>query len=85
MFLHVDPGAPGGMIVALREVLVRAEEELLKRLAQFLGADAVRLAIGRGDQVRSADLFGRPACREQTSAPQAETRPERKMVASGRR
>ena len=85
VFLHVDPGCTGGMIVALRDVRVRAEEELLEKLALLLGPDAVRLAIGRGDQVRSADLFGRPARRTQEGADRADSPPERKMVASGRR
>ncbi len=84
VFLHIDPGTRGGVQVALRHAGVPAEELLLERLGDLIGREAVRLAFGRGDQVRSTELFPRPVCGSvpATSSP---ARPTEELAASGRR
>ncbi len=58
--LHVDPGTPEGLLVALRDARVSIQPELLEALARMLGAEAVRVAHGRGaESVRSRELFPR--------------------------
>ncbi len=61
VFLHVDPGTPHGMVVALREVHIRPEGSLLEALADMLGPQSVRLAYGRPEGMRTQDLFPRAA------------------------
>jgi DNA polymerase III subunit alpha len=61
VYLHVDPGTPGGALVALRDARVTPGDALLQSLAELLGPSAVRLACGRGAESASSRELFRPA------------------------
>ena len=58
VLLHIDPGTPAGVLIALRETGVAPIGALLDGLTELLGEGAVRLSHGKNSaSARPRDLF----------------------------
>lgn len=74
VYLHVDSRKLGGVIVRLRGLKVRLDDELLRILEEEGGIQPMKVAFAEARGFRSVDIFGDPRLRARNQAAAQEPR-----------